>query len=408
MPLLHSVRARAIMADAGVDVLIATSPGNVAYMSDYLCVSHRVMPGVQIYGILPADEATPLGLIIPSLEVDAWAEQPGTVDHISVYGVFHRNRGTTPSLAIDDQRICDATLTGTTYSDAVEALVSALADRGLKAATIGLDEGNLTVDTWTAIVEALPQARIVRGAELFRTIRMVKTETEIKRIARATEITEQGIQYVFECAEAGITERELARQFKARVSELGGDPAFWVLSAGRRTAHTHARQSTYAVKPGDLLKLDMGCTYDFYWSDVGRTKTVGEPDERVQQIYATLCAGLRAAIDHIRPGVRSSEIFDVAVNTIQASGIPDYRRHHCGHGIGINVYDDPLIRPSGHHDIYAMGIVDPPLEAGMVINLETPYYLLGEYGFIVEETMVVREDGPELLTRLDHSFTVGE
>jgi Xaa-Pro aminopeptidase len=286
--------------------------------------------------------------------------------------------------------------------------VGALTDRGLKTSTIGVDESNLAIDSWTAMVEALPQARVVRGAALFRNIRMVKTEEEINRIARATEITEQGIQHVFECAEVGVTERELAHQFKARVSELGGDPAFWVLSAGGRTAHTHPRQSTYAIKPGDLLKLDMGCTYRFYWSDVGRTKGVGEPDERAQRIYETLCGGLRAAIDHVRPGVRSSEVFDAAVETIRACGLPDYQRHHCGHGIGINVYDEPLIRPAGCRGIYTMGVADPKLEVGMVINVETPYYLLGEYGFIVEDTVVVREDGPQLLTHLDYSFIAGE
>src|SRR5690606_11428918 len=135
-------------------------------------------------------------------------------------------------------------------------------------------------------------------------------------------------------------------------------PAFWIVSAGRRTAHTHARQSDYAVRPGDLVKLDVGCTYDFYWSDVGRTKALGEPTERQERLYEILCAGLRAAVDRVRAGVYASEVFEAAVETIRDMGIPDYRRHHCGHGIGISVYDPPLIQPRNFRDIYNVGSDD--------------------------------------------------
>lgn len=405
--LLNKPRAHRLIKEAGLDLLIATSRDNVAYMSDYLCVSHGITPGVQVYGIVPGDDSVPLGLVIPSLEVDAWAEQPGPIADVTVYGTLYRNRQTAAALPDDDRRIYDATVARDTHRDAVEALVAALSNRGLADAAIGLDESNLTVEGWNAIVAALPHARIAPAATLFRRIRMVKTEAEIERMARSAAITEQAMQYVFERAQAGRTERELANDFKARVAELGGTAAFWVLSAGRRTAHPHARQSEYAIRPGDLLKLDMGSTYEFYWSDVGRTKAIGEPGERESRLYEILCAGLRAATGRARPGVHASELFDAAVETIRELGIPDYQRHHCGHGIGISVYDLPLIQPRAYHDIYGIGNDDAVLESGMVINLETPYYLLGEFGFIVEDTVVVRDDGPQLLTHLDHSLQIG-
>ncbi|HBY94373.1 MAG: Xaa-Pro peptidase family protein [Ardenticatenaceae bacterium] len=404
--LLNKPRAHKIIREAGLDVLIATHPDNVAYMSDYLCMSHRITPGVQVYGILPGDDSRPLGLVIPSLEVDAWAEQPGEIEQVSVYGTLYRNRESSRELAADDQRIYDHTIANETPQDALAALVATLDERGLADAAIGVDESNLEAEAWKAMIAALPRARVVPAASLFRQIRMIKTEEEIRRMARSAEITERAIQHLFSCAREGITERELANQFNARVAELGGLPGFWIVSAGRRTAHTHARQSDYAVRQGDFIKVDMGCTCNFYWSDVGRTKALGEPGDRERRIYEILCAGLRAAIDRARPGAYASELYDTAIQTIRELGLPDYRRHHCGHGIGISVYDPPLIQPRDYQDIYGVGSEDVMLEAGMAINLETPYYLLGECGFIVEETVVVRDDGPHVLTWMDHSPTI--
>lgn len=404
--LLNQQRAVQTMADAGVDVLIATDPSNVAYLSDYLCTSHRITPGVQVYGILPREKNIRPGLVIPSLEVDSWAEQPGAISEVSVYGTLHRDRETSSALPPDDQLIFDYTMARDTFRDAIEALQSALERRGLDDAVIGLDESNVQPTMWTTITGAFPRAKVVPAASLFRQIRLIKTAAEIERMARSAEITELAIKDLWAEARAGVTERELAARFKARVAEMDADPGFWIISAGRRTAHTHARQSDYRVRDRDLIKLDVGCTYAFYWSDVGRTKSLGTPGERENRIYETLCAGLRAATSRVRPGVRASELFDTAVGTIRDGGIPNYQRHHCGHGIGITVYDPPLIQPRGYRDIFGIGGADPALEVGMVINLETPYYVLGEFGFIVEDTMVVREDGPELLTHLDHSLAI--
>lgn len=403
--LLNRTRAEQLMKQAGVDILIATNADNVAYMSDYVCRSHRITSGVQVYGLVPADNSAPLGLVIPSLEVDAWAEHPGDVADITVYGTVYRERAAGVSLTPDDQRIYDYTVAHETQTDAVAALVETLKRRGMTGATLGLDESNLTAPQYSRIVQALPQARIVPSASLWQNIRLIKTEEEIRRMARSSEITEQAMREVYAALREGVTERELVNCFNASVAAQGAQPAFAILSAGRRTGHTHAIESDYALRPGDLLKLDMGCIYQFYWSDVGRTKALGKPDARAQHIYEILCKGLQATIAKVRPGARAAELFDTAVNTIRELGIPNYQRHHCGHGIGIQVYDPPLIQPRGYRDIFGMDGSDPILEEGMVVNLEAPYYSLGEFGFIVEDTMVVRANGPELFTHLDYSLS---
>jgi len=407
--LLNTNRAQNIIKEAGLDVLIATSPDNVTYMSDYVCLMHRLTSGLQLYGILPCDDSVQPGLVIPSVEVDAWAELPGGIKDVTVYGTVHRHHETTGPFALDDQLIYDLTVAGETHGDATDALHFALSKRGMIDSAIGLDESNLSVNGWAQIVDAFPRARLVPAASLFRLIRMVKTETEIERLSHSAQITETAIQDVFRQVRQGMTEKQLAQQLKARMAELGGDPAFSLVSAGYRTAHTghnYAREPDYLIREGDLIKIDAGCTYGFYWSDVSRTKTFGAPGRHESHLYEILCAGQRAALAHARSGIRASELFETTVATIRELGISDYKRHHCGHGIGIAVYDPPLVQPHGYRDMFGIGSNDPVLENGMVINLEMPYYVLGKFGFNVEDPIVVRDDGPQLLTHLDHALSI--
>jgi Xaa-Pro aminopeptidase len=104
--------------------------------------------------------------------------------------------------------------------------------------------------------------------------------------------------------------------------------------------------------------------------------------------------GQEAALKTVRPGVRVGDLFVAAVDTIRRSGLPDYRRHHVGHGIGLEMYETPLLVEGS----------DARLEAGMVINIETPYYESGYGGFQVEDTVLVTEAGGELLTAADRSL----
>lgn len=231
--LLNRHRAERVMREAGIDALIATKASNVAYMSDYFCESSRADLGAQIYGIVPVDESVPLGLVLPSLEVDSWAEQPGGITDLSVYGTLYRDRGAVGTLAADDQRIHDRTMVGPTHDGAVEALVDGLRGRGLSGSRIGIDETGLTPLVWERMKEALPEASITPAGALFQNIRMVKTEEEIRRLARSARITEEAMTFAWSELREGITERELAARFRTKVIELGGDPAFWIVSVGR-------------------------------------------------------------------------------------------------------------------------------------------------------------------------------
>ena len=117
---------------------------------------------------------------------------------------------------------------------------------------------------------------------------------------------------------------------------------------------------------------------------------MGEPSEKIKTYYAAVLAGIDAAIAAAKPGVACKDLFHIAVEATRKNGIPHYRRHHVGHGIGVECYDDPSITPASPFI----------LEEGMTINLETPYYELGWGGVQIEDTFEVTKDGVRML---DHT-----
>ncbi len=142
---------------------------------------------------------------------------------------------------------------------------------------------------------------------------------------------------------------------------------------------------------GDLLRLDIGCTFDGYWADTARTAVVGEPTRDQQQRYDALADGELAQLKLARAGVTAGDLFKVAVDGVRRGALPNYKRTHCGHGIGIDVYEFPTLNPSNQN---------VALEDGMVLCVETPYYELGWGGMMVEDMIVIRPAGNECLTQL--------
>src|SRR5690606_13134900 len=130
--------------------------------------------------------------------------------------------------------------------------------------------------------------------------------------------------------------------------------------------------------------------------DLARNFSLGETSQRAQTLYAAMLAGEQAAIEQTRPGMTGGQLFDLTLAATQAAGAPHYRRHHLGHGIGAEVYEQALVAP-GNNEI---------IEEGAVVNIETPYYEFGLGALHVEDPYVVRADGNELLTTLSRELIV--
>ncbi|HET9395767.1 MAG TPA: M24 family metallopeptidase, partial [Nitrospiraceae bacterium] len=150
------------------------------------------------------------------------------------------------------------------------------------------------------------------------------------------------------------------------------------------------------VKPGDLVRLDIGCTYQGYWADMARTASVGEPTTRQAMQYRAIKAGLEHQLAQLRAGQTAAASFEAAVSATRRAGLPNYQRHHCGHGIGLQPSEFPRLSADN----------TSPLKANMVLCVETPYYELGRGGMMVEDTVVVTADGFAPLTTIPRDLSI--
>lgn len=394
--LINRPRALISLRDARLDGLIASAPENVTYLTGLLVPSPYLRREVQVFAVLTPDpEADPI-LVMPASFLAFLVDEPIGTGTVRVYGDPHTVLpGSDAILEEREARLLALVRSTPRFASAQAALLSACADAGLERGRLALDETGLSPQAWGAIHKRLSDAQIVEGAALLRRIRAVKTPAEVARLRRSAEIIEAAQDAMFCSVKEGVTERILAEIIERRVWNEGAHPAFSYLGLGVRGGALRPACDSPA-RGGDLVRTEMGCTHLQYWSDTGRTAVIGAPSDRQRRCFDALAAGHRAALDALRSGTPVGDVFGAAVRAVRRSGIPEYRRTHCGHGIGLQLYDAPLVAPSD----------ETILEPGMVVNVEVPYYELGFGGMQIEDTGVVTDGAPFLLTRAARELRV--
>lgn len=392
--LLNRPRLADVARREGLDALIATSPENVTYASGYWALSQWIRRGPQTYALIAVDDPDASRLVAATSLLDLVADQDIWIRHVDRFGDFAVDRAPALDDALD--RIQAALYELPPHGTALEALTGAIRATGLASAAIGVDEMGLLPGHWERLREAFPRARLTPAFETFRRIRAVKTEAEIDRLRAAAGIAERSIAAALGQATEGATERDLARAFHARTVGEDAFPVLGCIGFGARGAMPNVQPSEARLRRDDVIRFDVGGRYRHYRADIARNAVCGTPDDRTRRYYGALHAGVRRALDGIRPGVAASDVFAEAVATVRREGIPHYRRSHVGHGIGIDGYDLPDLSP-GSTDV---------LEEGMVLCVETPYYELGWCGLQVEDMVVVRAGGVESLMTTDGALQV--
>jgi Xaa-Pro dipeptidase len=384
--LFNLTRAVDLARELRVDALVATSPENVLYASGFW--SPGSFLGTERSCVLvPIHEPAEITLVTTQ-PVDRVVEHSPWANNVLTYGEFFIDVDRKAALERDDERLAGMLALPRCGASRVDALVEAIRRRRLHEAVLAVDESNTRPAEYAALKAALPKARVQAGYDLFHHIRSVKTPEEIARLQRAAAVTERSFAAVFAAAREGTTEREAARAMEQVM--IGSDtlPIRTVIGFGAKSAHPNSYPSARRLQRGDMIRLDCGCTYEHYYSDVARCAVLGKPSGKLSTYYRAILAGQQAALEIVRAGVPVREVFDRAVQTVRKEGIDHYRRFNVGHGIGIEYFDPPRLSP------------DPSvlLEEAMVINVETPYYELGWGGITIEDTVTVTNNGFRYLT----------
>jgi Xaa-Pro dipeptidase len=386
-------RLTQVLEREGLTALVATSPENVPYVTGFRSMAHTMFRGLELYGVFTR---AGVGLVVPFIDTAGVAADGIACDRIACYGKFFFSYGDDPGEI--GRRV--KALTGTPAASPGDALAGMLAELGAdpaaRSARIGLDESGTLPATWARLTERLGPATVVPAYQAFRAARMVKSAEEIGYLERAALIAEDGVAAVLGMLKPGVTEREAVEAFELEIVRRGASPFFTVITVGERASLADVYPSDRAVKPGDLIRFDLGCLYKTYRSDISRTAVCGAPTEKQARYYGAILAGEKAAIAAMKPGVPANRIFEIGVRTTRESGLPHYERTHVGHGIGLEPYDPPTLNAS----------IDTPLEPGMVFCVETPYYEHGWGGVQVEDAVEITASGVRRLTRSSQDLQI--
>jgi Xaa-Pro dipeptidase len=383
------------MNNLELDVLISTSSENSSYVGDIRTLSPALVQGNPVCVLISRESPRNRTIISPVGLADLLAGREYPIEDTRLYGLFHINSFAETSLTKESKEL--SAILGRGSSPRIyDAISDTVVERGHEKGRIAIDERNFTPLQFRTLKNKLPDAELVEAADIFRRIRMKKFSYEVERLEKAVEITEFAWSRVLETVHEDITEHDLTETYLRALISKGANPYFQVIATGERSALPNAPVSSRRIRRGDLIRLDGGCEYEGYKADIARIAVYGSPSQKHIDYYGAVLRGEEASIHQIRPGAKSSDLFKTAVETVQRSGIPHYQRHHCGHGIGLEMYDPPLVSPDDHTE----------LEEGMVLNLETPYYELGFGGVQVEDTILVTKSGSRLLTKSSRELQV--
>jgi Xaa-Pro dipeptidase len=376
------------MADDRLDVLVATTPVAVRYLT-------RFGKAGRSLAIVRRDDPAHPHLLVPAAELDYLVEDmvPG-LSH-RAWGDFVREHDRDARLD-DHQHLVAAAHSGRRRDlDRPGMLTSVVAEFGLGHGRIGLDAAPVTEP---ALVDALDGSDVVDASALVPRLRVCKTALEIERLQEAARIAEAAISATVAAAAPGVTQAELATEYRVAVAREGGLLRVDSVSVGTATVFGNANVPSSVLGEGQLLRFDVGAIYAGYQSDLSRCFSLGEPPEKVHRYAEAVIAGQGAALNLLRPGVRTVDLFATAVAETRRAGIPHYARTHVGHGIGLagDGYDAPLLGPHDKHVI----------EEGMVLCVETPYYEFGLGGVQIEDMVVVTATGWRPLSHLPRKFRV--
>ena len=268
-------------------------------------------------------------------------------------------------------------------------VVEALGDLAGPRARIGAELGHeqrmgMPVGDYLAIVEALPDANFVDAADLIVRLRMVKTPEEVAYMREAAAVTGRARQRLFREIVPGMTERDVVRRLRRLILEEGGDRTSFVhLIAGSPASHTQHHLDR-PLEKGNVLYVDAGAYVRFHTIDYARLATLGQASDAVRRGHEVLLEANARMIEALRPGVRCSDVHHVGAEIITGAGYELVPTGRMGHGQGICLTEPPSISPDDH----------TVLEEGMVISTEPEVAI----DMLWEDVHVITGDGSDQLT----------
>ena len=284
----------------------------------------------------------------------------------------------------------------TTAPRPVDALVSLAAEHSLP--TLALETHDLTADARDEITAALPGTITVSLGRVVEELRVVKDDSEIDALRAACQISVRALEELQQGEFVGRTEQEIARDLEWRMFALGAEALAFetIVAAGPNSAIPHHEPTGREVGTGDLLKIDFGARFAGYHADCTRTMVIhDQPADWQREIYDLVASAQAAGRHALAPGVDRVEVDSAARSVIDAAGYGDHFVHGLGHGVGLEIHEDPYFSPRSTGKLLSR----------TPVTVEPGVYLPDRGGVRIEDTLVVA-DSPELLTTTTRELLV--
>ena len=288
---------------------------------------------------------------------------------------------------------CQAYLYGDDPTSWQEVFDTAMAEPSGSASKIGVEANRLRFLELGFLKHALLQAEFVNAGNVFAGLRMVKDESEVRKMIKAAEIAEGALISTIRTIKAGQSEKEIAAELLIQLYRHGSDqelPFAPIVCSGPNSANPHASPSERVVEHGDLILFDWGASFEGYLSDITRCFYLGEVNPQMVEIAETVQRANHNAVFQVRPGIKAGEVDGFAREVITERGYGEYFTHRTGHGLGMEAHEAPYIF-AGNPLV---------LEEGMVFTVEPGIYMPGLGGVRIEDDIVVTADGFKSLSSL--------
>jgi Xaa-Pro aminopeptidase len=255
---------------------------------------------------------------------------------------------------------------------------------------LGFEDQHVSVRAARLLRETLPdRVELVPAGGLVEAERAIKEPGELAAIRAAAALTDEVYEWVAEQGVVGRTEREIAIALEHRMRVRGAEPAFAsIVAAAENGALPHAVPRDVPVPAGVLITLDIGARVDGYCSDCTRTWATGELPDDLAELHAVVLAAQEAGVAAVAAGRTGQEVDAVARDVIAAAGHGERFGHGLGHGVGLEIHEDPRLAQTS----------EERLAPGHVVTVEPGIYVPGRGGARIEDLVVVTEEGCEVLT----------
>ena len=244
--------------------------------------------------------------------------------------------------------------------------------------------------------DAMPGARWVPASPLIRPLRMIKDGREIELMQDAARRTDDAWEEFITQPLAGQTEAQALARLLDLTRARGLGPGFGICASGPHSASPHHHTADRVIQVGDAVVFDWGGTLEGYNSDVTRTVHVGDPSEEFVRVYNIVLSANQAALDAVRPDVPCEAVDLAARSLIEAEGYGAAFIHRVGHGLGLDVHEEP----------YLVAGNPMPLQAGMIFSDEPGIYLEGRFGVRIEDAVLCTDEGGERLNGSTRELTI--